>query len=104
MNIIYNQFIMEPTYHYTTVLEALNDLKEKGFTLDFNINKENILRDPHEFEVKHVYRYEGDTDPGEEATVYGIESNSGEKGVFVSGYSANSNDEVDQILHNIRIQ
>jgi hypothetical protein len=51
-----------------------------------------------------VYRYEGITDPGEEATVYGIESNSGERGVFVSGYSANSNDEVDQVLHNIRIQ
>ncbi len=103
MNAIYNQFIMEPTYHYTTVLEALNDLKEKGFTLDFNLHKERIIRNPKQFEVKHVYRYEGNTDPSEEATVYGIESNSGEKGVFVSGYSANSNDEVDQVLHNIRI-
>ena len=95
---------MEPTYHYTTVLEALNDLKEKGFTLDFNLHKEKIISNPLEFEVKHVYRYEGITDPGEEATVYGIESNSGKRGVFVSGYSANSNDEVDQVLHNIRIQ
>jgi hypothetical protein len=95
---------MEPTYHYTNVLEALNDLNKKGFTVDFNLHKERIIRNPNQFEIKHIYRYEGDTDPGEEATVYGIESNSGERGVFVSGYSANSNDEVDQVVQNIRIQ
>ena len=95
---------MKTIYHYSTVSEALNDLKNKGFTLDFNLHKETIIKNPNQFQIKHIYRYEGNTDPDEEATVYGLDSNSGEKGVFVSGYSANSNDEVDRVLRDIFIE
>lgn len=95
---------MKPTYHYTTVLEALKDLKEKGFTYDFNIHQDDIKANPHKFEVKHVYRYEGDTDPSEEAVVYGIVSSSGEKGVFVSGFSANSDNDAAIFLEKICIE
>lgn len=89
---------MKPTYHYTTVLEALNDLKEKGFLFDFNIHHEVIAANPEDFSIEHVYRYEGDSDPDEEAIVYGIISNTGDKGVFVSGFSANSNNKAALIL------
>jgi hypothetical protein len=92
---------MIPTYHYTTVLEALDDLREKGFTYDFNLHAEDIKTNPHKYEVEHVYRYEGDTDPSEEAVVYGIKSNSGEKGVFVAGFSANSDDDAARVLSRI---
>lgn len=83
---------MKPSYHYTTVLEALEDLKEKGFTYDYNIHQNDIKTNPHNYEVNHVYRYEGDTDPAEESVVYGITSDSDIKGVFVAGFSANSDD------------
>jgi hypothetical protein len=95
---------MKPTYHYTTVLEALNDLKEMGFTYDFNINQKDIKVNPHAYEVVHVYRYDGDTDPDEESVVYGITSNSGKKGVFVSGFSANSDNEAATVLTNLCIE
>ncbi|MGQ7947663.1 hypothetical protein [Flavobacterium sp. WC2509] len=95
---------MKPTYHYTTVLEALEDLKEKGFHHDFNLQTEAIKRNPNEFSVKHVYRYEGDSDPDEESVVYGIVSVSGKKGVFVAGFSANSDDEAAKILEKLFIE
>jgi hypothetical protein len=95
---------MKPIYHYTTVLEALDDLKEKGFTHDFNLQQEAIKANPHAYSVEHVYRYEGDTDPSEESVVYGITSNSGEKGVFVSGFSANSDNEAAQVLEKLCIE
>lgn len=95
---------MKPTYHYTTVLEALNDLKEKGFTHDFNLHTEAIKTNPKEFTVAHVYRYEGDSDPDEESVVYGIISISGKKGVFVSGFSANSDNEAAHILEKLFIE
>ena len=95
---------MKPTYHYTTVLEALDDLKEKGFTHDFNLHAEDIKTNPKEFNVAHVYRYEGDSDPDEESVVYGINSNSGKKGVFVSGFSANSDNEAAHILEKLFIE
>ena len=89
---------MKRIYHYATVSEALDELNKQGFNYDFNIHEEEIKKNPHQFEIEHVYRYEGDSDPGDEAVVYGIKAKSGQKGVFVSGFSANSSGESDQIL------
>jgi hypothetical protein len=95
---------MKSTYHYTTVLEALNELKEMGFHHDFNLHHDAIKANPHEFTVAHVYRYEGDSDPDEESVVYGIISSDGKKGVFVSGFSANSDSEAVHILEKLLIE
>jgi hypothetical protein len=95
---------MTKMYHYATVSKALDDLNEKGFTFDFNLHEEDIVKNPQRYEIKHIYRYEGNTDPGDEAIVYGITSTSGKKGVFVTGFSANSVSEAAQILINISIK
>ncbi|WP_040474005.1 hypothetical protein [Flavobacterium frigoris] len=95
---------MRPIYHYSTVSEALDNLKEMGFAYDFNIHENEIVNDPSVHEVKHVYRYEGNSDPGDSAVVYGIKSTSGKKGVFVSGFSANTNSEAARVLNKICIE
>ena len=78
-------------FSYDTVTEALSDLKKRNFILDFNLlenclicNEEKFNLD--DFEIKEFYRFEGDSDPADEAIVYAIESKSGLKGVLVSGY------------------
>lgn len=81
---------------YATVTEALNQLKERGYTINFRILDNGIACDegtfsPEHFEIREVFRYEGPTDPADEATVYAIESNEGLKGVLVTGYGATSN-------------
>jgi hypothetical protein len=89
---------MKPIYHYATVAEALAELNKNGFTHDFNLQDENIKKNPHHYEIEHVYRYDGNNDPDEEAIVYGIVSNLDEKGVYVSGFSANSESEAADVL------
>lgn len=91
-------------YHYATVSKALDELNENGFTYDFNLHEEDIAKNPQKYEIKHIYRYEGDTDPGDEAVVYGIQSISGKKGVFVAGFAANSVTEAAQALIEISIK
>ena len=91
-------------YHYATVSKALDELNEKGFTYDFNLHEDDIAKNPNKYEIKHIYRYEGETDPGDEAIVYGIQSSSGKKGVFVTGFSANSVSEAAQALIQISIK
>lgn len=76
---------------YDTVSEAVNGLRKRGFSTDFNLQKNCIVCntgkfDPHDFEIVEVHRFEGNTDPADAAVVYGIESNNGLKGVLVSGY------------------
>ncbi|MEZ7497939.1 hypothetical protein QO200_04230 [Flavobacterium sp. Arc3] len=95
---------MTQTYHYATVSKALDELNENGFNYDFNLHEEDIAKNPQKYQIKHIYRYEGDTDPGDESVVYGIQSTSGKKGVFVAGFSANSITDAAQALINISIK
>lgn len=89
---------MKPIYHYCTVLKALEELNRKGFIHDFNLQDENIKRNPQHYAIEHIYRYEGDSNPDDESIVYGINCNSGERGVYVAGFSANSETEAAMIL------
>jgi len=91
-------------YHYATVSRALEELAEKGFTVDFNIQENRIINSPHDFEIVHVYRYEGETDPGDEAMVFGIKSSTGEKGVFVAGLSAFADNSAAMVLNELSIK
>jgi hypothetical protein len=79
---------------YDTVTEALQDLKSKGYSVDFNIafdklicSNNKICLNPNEFEITAVYRFEGDTNPDDEDVVYAIESKDGKiKGTLTSAY------------------
>lgn len=95
---------MTRMYHYATVSKALDQLNEKGFTCDFNLNSGAIKKNPEKFEIVHVYRYEGESDPGDEAVVYGIKSISGKKGVYVAGFSADSDAETTKVLLELSIK
>ncbi|HNR16933.1 MAG TPA: hypothetical protein PKG90_09750 [Chitinophagaceae bacterium] len=76
---------------YDTLSEAVNGLKKRGFVTDFNL-EENCLVchgdkfDITDFEIVELHRFEGNTDPSDEAIVYAIESVKGTKGILVSGY------------------
>lgn len=94
---------MEQKFHYATVTDAINQLRAKGFTLDFNLEKNRVKVGEHEFtadeiEIVDLYRYEGASDPGDEATVYALASKSGLKGILVTGYGASSDAASEEIL------
>ena len=80
--------------NYDTVVGALQGLKTKGFTLDFNIafdkikcNETGVCLNPNEFEIVETYRFEGDTNPSDEDVVYAVESKDGSvKGTITSAY------------------
>jgi hypothetical protein len=80
-------------YAYDTVTEAIKGLKQRGYSIDFNLEFDKISCPdipvslaPSEFEITEMYRFEGNSDPADEAVVYAIESKHGQKGVLVNGY------------------
>ncbi len=94
---------MQQQFHYATVTEAIKQLKEKGFTLDLNLKENQFLTDGQayaadEFEIVDLYRYEGASDPADEATVYALASKSGLKGILVSGYGTSTDDASEETL------
>lgn len=82
--------------NYDTVTEAIRDLKKLGYTIDFSILTEKeclichitaTVLSPDDFEIDHFYRFEGDSDPGDEMIVYAISSRKNNvKGIVVSAY------------------
>ena len=82
----------------TTVSEVLNHLKEEGYTVDFNLRGDCLMGPgyalqlyPNEFLVDKHYRFEGMSDPGDEAVVYAISSARHDvKGTLVNGYGISS--------------
>lgn len=99
---------MRPVYHYATVSKAIDDLRSKGFSEDFNL-EENCLVcklgkfNNEEFEISHIYYYEGETDPADKATVYGIESATGIKGVLVTGEENNTDPMSEAIVQKLLV-
>ena len=94
---------MKENFHYDTVMDAIDDLKRQGFAIDFNVEGDRLINRggksaSDDFEIVDVYRYEGDSDPGDEAVVYAIESKSGLKGILVTGYGYSSDEATTEIL------
>ncbi|RKO70740.1 hypothetical protein D7322_15840 [Sphingobacterium puteale] len=76
---------MERMHGYSSASVALAKLSDMGYTIDYNIEFDELLADADQFKIDYLFRYEGASDPDDESTVYGISRNSGEKGVFVAG-------------------
>lgn len=95
-------------YAYDTVSEAVRGLKERGYTKDFNLKENYIVCNenkfhPEDFEIVEVYRYEGNSDPADEAIVYAIESNKGDRGVLVSGYGISADEVTSEMAKKLSI-
>lgn len=78
---------------YETITDAINDLKTRGYMIDFNrglkavnSHESSFALSPGKFGIIVAYRFEGDTDPDDEAVVYAIEARDGYKGVLINGY------------------
>lgn len=94
---------------YDTVSEAVNGLKKRGFELDFNLRENCLVCQgntfaAHEFSIVEVYRFEGNSDPSDEAIVYAIESQNGLKGVLVNGYGISSEAMSAEIAEKLSIR
>ncbi len=96
---------------YDTVSQATNGLKARGYTIDFNLEEDKIVchqppcsLTPDEFEITEVYRFEGNTDPADEAVVYAIESKHGQKGVLVNGYGPDADPLSNEMIKKLVIK
>jgi hypothetical protein len=98
-------------YTYDTVAEAVNGLKQRGYTIDFNLEPDRITCPttplslaPAEFEITEFYRFEGDSDPADEAIVYAIESKEGQRGVLVNGFGISAEGVGEEMVEKLTVR
>ena len=92
--------------HYETVSKAIEELRKQGYTLDFNLGDNALVCNGDRFnltdiEIDDVYRYEGNSDPADEAAVYAIQVSNGSKGILVTGYGASAENTSTEILEKL---
>ena len=96
---------------YDTLLDALNGLKLRGYTVDFNLAFDHLKcndSDRHlstaEFEITEHHRFEGISDPEDEAVVYAIQAKDGTmKGTLVSAYGVYSEPVSEELLQKLEM-
>lgn len=95
-----------------TLSQTIAQLRAEGYTHDFNIEGNTLLCSSGKYRVQHnefaidkVFRFEGMTDPADEATLYAISSAHHDiKGILVNGAGIYSDDIADEMLKALRIE
>lgn len=100
------------TYAYDTVSEAINDLALRGYTTDFELmteqdclacHKTSTYLSPDEFEIDEIYRFEGNTDPGDEMIVFAVSAKTHSlKGIVVNAYGIYSDTATSKIIERLK--
>ena len=94
----------------TTLSEILTKLNQEGYTEDFNLQATCLACQgnavqlfPNEFVVDRHYRFEGLSDPADEAVVYAISSSKHQvKGTLVNGYGMYADPLADEMVKALR--
>jgi len=97
---------------FGTLWQTIEGLKKDGYTIDFNVQQEclschktNTVLSPYEFEIDAVYRFEGESDPDDEAVVYAISSQKYQrKGVVVNAYGTYADEASGALVQKLHQQ
>jgi hypothetical protein len=93
-------------HSYNSEIEAINDLRSRGYVSDFNLMSHslycpqlNVHVAPDEFEIAEVYRFEGESDPSDEVVVYAIRSTIRKLyGILINAYGIYAERSSDELV------
>lgn len=91
-----------------TLSDCINKLREEGFPEDFSVKEKglNLLNSqkyymPTQVKILNFYRFEGDSDPSDNAILYGIETDDGVKGVLSDAYGAYADRKTTEFIKQV---
>ncbi|PHK98145.1 phosphoribosylpyrophosphate synthetase [Neolewinella marina] len=97
--------------NYESLSYAIEDLKSKGYTADFNQKSESLECKqnqnnyrPEDFTITHAYRFEGMSNPDDNSVLYGIEAADGTKGLLVDAYGVYADSLSEDMIEKFRVE
>ena len=101
--------ILMATLTPDTVSEAVELLRGLGYVEDFEVQRSGVacssfpdLHPLDQVNVDHTFRFEGDTDPADEAIVLGLSAPKwGTKGIVVSGFGPTTDPKTAELLRGL---
>lgn len=97
--------------NYSSLSEALNDLKKRGYTEDFELQQHclqcaslSLELEPEKFTVDEFYRFEGMSNPDDNSIVFAISSIDGVKGTLVDAYGMYSENLTESMIRKLKFK
>ena len=98
------------TKTYSTMTEAMQSLRKRGFTANFEFLK-NSFRDvdskrsfkAEDLTIVEHHRFEGASDPEDMSVLYAIESTDGIRGIVADAFGVYANPELGSFLKNVKM-
>ncbi len=96
---------------YTTLLDALDQLKELGFVNSFNLEEDNTMRclesdnkyRPGDLEIVYYQRFEGNSNPSDMSIIFALKCLDGTRGVVISSYGVYTNNKLSSFMNEVKI-
>lgn len=80
-----------------TLSQKIEEMRKLGFTTNFTVKDDTVINldedvyvNVQELDVKHIFRFEGMTNPSDLSILYAVETKDGKKGTLVDGYGVSS--------------
>lgn len=103
----YNNGTERPAF-MNTLTSCVNKVTKDGYTDNFKITKEGLYSSlkekhftPEEVTVINFYRFEGQSDPADNAIMYVIETADGQKGILIDAYGPYSDEKVTAFMNEV---
>ena len=91
-----------------TLSECVNSLVEQGYSESFRVKNKMLYGDNNKktystdkVHIANFYRFEGDSDPGDNAILYAIETDDGTYGVLVDAYGSAADASVSDFIRQV---
>ncbi|MCR9173769.1 MAG: hypothetical protein NXI10_14800 [bacterium] len=99
-------FQMSEKTYMNTLSQGIKQLAEQGFTNNFEVTENGFLKmedsdvkiAPEETVIVEVKRYEGSSNPSDMSVLYGVVTESGEKGILIDSFGSKNSENITTFL------
>jgi hypothetical protein len=91
-----------------TLADCINKVVLQGYAESFRVTKQGMqamknekIFQPEEICIVNFYRFEGESDPGDNSILYVIETSDGSKGTLVDAYGAYADEAVNKFIKQV---
>ncbi len=95
----------ESSNKMSTMSDRVNSLTKEGYTESFQtVNggikalSDNTFYSASDIEITNFYRFEGNSDPSDNAIVYVIKCNDGKKGLIIDSYGMSADPAIGEFI------
>jgi hypothetical protein len=95
----------DATLKMKTLSESVNEAMGKGYTENFKVitqglttEDEQVIYTPSDIVISNFYRFEGYSDPEDNAILYLITTNDGRKGTLIDAYGVEADSKISNFI------